>query len=147
MGKENMTAGKAGEMFTQGFHCSQVVFSHAAEELGLDKETALRLSGGFGAGLFQGEVCGCVSGAVMALGLQYGYDKPNDAEASAELTEKVLEFQRRFKEENGSTVCRELVGFDFAQPGEIEKAKESGKFMTVCTKLAESACAILDVML
>ncbi len=147
MGCDSMTAAKAAEMFTQGFHCSQVVLSHAAEELGLDPETALRLSGGFGAGLFPGEVCGCVSGAVMAIGLQYGHDRAYDTETSEELTEKVLGFQRRFREKNGGTVCRELVGFDFSRPGEIEKAKESGKFMTVCTKLAESACAILDDML
>jgi len=147
MERGKMTADQARELYSQGFHCSQVVFGHVAEELGLDEETALRVSGGFGGGLFHGDVCGCVSGAVMALGLQYGYDKPYDTAASAKLTEKVNEFQKRFREANGSTVCRELVGYDFSDPAQRQKAMELGLTRTLCPRLVESACAILDDML
>jgi C_GCAxxG_C_C family probable redox protein len=147
MKNNKMTAARALNLFSQGFHCSQVVFAYAAEELSLDPDTANRISAGFGGGLFLWNVCGCVSGAVMALGFAYGHDKPNDTEVSAEMKAKTLEFQRRFAEENGSVICRELIKYDFGIPGDIEKARESGIMATLCPRLAESACAILDDML
>ena len=147
MAGNEMTAAQATELYSQGFHCSQVVLAHAAKELNLDPQTAYRISAGFGGGLFLGNVCGCVAGAVMALGLAYGHDKPNDTEVSAEMTEKTLEFQRRFAEENGSVICRELIKYDFGVPGDLEKARESGVMAALCPRLAASACAILDKML
>ena len=144
---DKMTAAKAMQLYAQGYHCSQVVLGHAAEEMGMGIEQAYRISSGFGGGLFLGNVCGCVSGAVMALGLALGHDKPNETEISKELTEKVLEFQKRFAEENGSVVCRELLGIDISTPEGMAEVKASGKMATLCPKLAESACAILDDML
>ena len=35
----------------------------------MDTELAYKVSSGFGAGMFQGETCGAVIGAYMALGL------------------------------------------------------------------------------
>ena len=147
MAKKEMTAAQALKLYSQGYHCSQVVLAYAAEELNLDTETAYRISAGFGGGLFLGNVCGCVAGAIMALGLAYGHDKPNDSEVSAEMKAKTLEFQRRFTEENGSVICKELIKYDFSDPEQAQKARDSGILSTLCPRLAESACAILDEML
>ncbi|MDO4749998.1 MAG: C-GCAxxG-C-C family protein [Eubacteriales bacterium] len=147
MANQKMTAAQALKLYGQGYHCSQVVFGHAAEDLGMDINEAYRVSAGFGGGLFRGNVCGCVAGAIMALGLAYGHDEPNQTEVSAELTAKVLEFQRRFEEANGSVLCKDLLGIDISLPGGVEEAKASGKMQTLCPRLAESACEILDEML
>jgi len=47
---------------------------HACEVLGLDKDLLLKVSGGLGGGCFHGDICGCVSGAIMAIGAVYGYN-------------------------------------------------------------------------
>lgn len=54
---------------TRHYGCAQAVFIPFAEEMGIDTETAYNLSAHFRAGMLQGEVCGAVTGALMALGL------------------------------------------------------------------------------
>jgi C_GCAxxG_C_C family probable redox protein len=74
------------EDFKNGFTCSSAVFSSFSEELGLDPETAKKLSCGFGAGISKtGNICGAVSGAIMVIGLKYGKTKEGD-EAATEKT-------------------------------------------------------------
>lgn len=81
MSEDKITAEKVNEFYYQGFNCSQIVFSYGAEKLGLDKETALKIAAPFGVGMFNGETCGCVIGALMVLGLKYGQCKPFDLTA------------------------------------------------------------------
>ena len=53
---------KARNNFKSGMNCAQSVFSVFAEELGMNLETALKVSQGFGGGMCRmREVCGCVS--------------------------------------------------------------------------------------
>ena len=66
------------ESFMEGFDCCQVVFHYWAEKLGMDEELAYRISTGFGAGMLQGETCGAIIGAYMALGLKYGYSESGE---------------------------------------------------------------------
>jgi C_GCAxxG_C_C family probable redox protein len=53
-----------------------------------------------------GEVCGAVSGAVLAIGLLYGKDQ---AEAATHLTEQIM---CRFAEQNGAVRCSDIIGFN-----------------------------------
>ena len=62
-------------LFDQGFDCAQTVFSAFAEDLDLDEETALKIAAGFGGGMHQGDMCGCVTGGLMVLGLKYGWSE------------------------------------------------------------------------
>ena len=80
----------------------------------------------------------------MALGLKYGYTKPGDEETKAELMEVLQEFTEAFAEENGSLICKELIKYDVSDPKQREEAFSSGVMMTLCPKLAVSACEILD---
>lgn len=144
MSKEKMTEQRAMQSYTQGFDCSQVVLGYMADELEFDYDTAMRIAAGFGGGMWQGEVCGCVSGALMAIGLQYGHDKANDQETKAELIEKVKEFESKFIAQNGSLVCRKLLGYDLSDPEQMKRVMEEQLFARVCPGLAKSACDILD---
>jgi len=102
---------KAMAYFKEGFNCSQSVFLAFAEEYGLDKQTALKLSSSFGGGMGRmREVCGSVSGMLMAAGLIYGYDLPNDNDAKREHYKRVQQLAGEFREKNGSIICRELLG-------------------------------------
>lgn len=51
------------------YGCSQAVFIPVAEALGMDPDTAYKLSQHFRAGMLTGGTCGAVTGALMALGL------------------------------------------------------------------------------
>lgn len=107
-------AERARENFMAGYNCSQSVvmaFSDLIEEAGLDVDAICRLASPFGGGMGRlREVCGCVSGSLMILGLTRGYDDPKDYAAKKRLYAEVQELAASNREENGSIVCRELLG-------------------------------------
>lgn len=134
--------------FQEGFHCSQSVFSVFAEKHGLDRETALRISGAFGGGMARmGSVCGAVTGAFLVIGLKYGKSQVGDDEARKKTYKLVREFVEKFKAANGSTICKELLGFDLSVPEEARAAKEKGLFKTFCPRLVKNAVEILEEIL
>ncbi len=103
-------AERAKELFKQGYNCSQAVIGAFAEELGLDFDTAIKISSSFGGGMGRmREVCGTVSGMFMVAGLLYGDYAPKDLEKKAEHYKLIQELARRFSEKHGSIICRELL--------------------------------------
>ena len=74
---------KALALHSQGFNCAQAVLGALGDYTGLDEKTALALTAGFGGGVRCGEICGAASGAVMALGLHYPWNDPEDAAGRA----------------------------------------------------------------
>ena len=103
----------AYENFLKGYNCTQAVAVTFAKELGLDENTAARLSGGFGGGIGRlREVCGTFSGVVFVLSALYGYSDPKNTEGKKELYEKIQECAAKFREDNGSIICRELLGLE-----------------------------------
>ena len=133
--------------FMQAFDCSQVVLMSAAEELGYDEEEMARMAAAFGGGMFHGDTCGCVTGALIALGMRYGHCEADDRETKGVMMEKVKEFRERFAGEFGTTECRKLIGYDFSVPEEAEGAKASGILLERCPKYAAKAAQILAEML
>ncbi len=108
--RENGHGEKARDLFYAGYNCAQSVFCAFTDVTGLDLDTSARLSSSFGAGLGRlREVCGCVSGAAMVLGAVKGYDDPKDKKAKTEHYESVREFAARFRESEGSIICKELL--------------------------------------
>ena len=103
-------AQKAKELFKQGYNCSQAVLGSFCEELGLDFETAMKISSSFGGGMGRmREVCGTVSGMFMAAGLMYGPSNNDNSAAKGEHYKRIQELAKRFKDMNGSIICRELL--------------------------------------
>ena len=98
---------KAKELFKSGYNCSQAVFGVFCEELGIDFKTAMKLASPFGGGMGRmREVCGTVSGMFMAAGLMFG---STDSSSKAELYKKIQDLASRFKENNRSIICKELL--------------------------------------
>lgn len=101
---------EAKRLFLSGHNCAQAVFLAFSKELGLDEQTALKLTSGFGGGMGRlREVCGAVSGMFMVLGLKYGSADPTDQKTKAQLYAHIQELANQFKEQNGSIICRELL--------------------------------------
>ncbi len=139
---------KAELMFSQGFNCSQAVLSTFADECGISEQTALKIATQFGGGARKGEMCGAVSGALMVLGLKYGYDRDTLSPAIRSYAYGVAEdFMTRFAQKNGSVVCRDLLGYDVSKPEDMEKIKEQSLFVKVCPMMIRCAVELLDEML
>jgi C_GCAxxG_C_C family probable redox protein len=135
---------RAEKNFKDGFSCSQAVFAAFAEDLGLERETALRISTGFGAGMARmTETCGAVTGAIMVIGLKHGRVDPEDLDAKEKTYSLVGEFVKRFRERHGSIVCRELLGCDIGTEEGMEKAASEGLFEDFCPSLVKQAAEIL----
>lgn len=114
------------------------------EDCGLDKETALRLAGGMGSGVRSGEICGAVSGAVLVIGLKHGQCMAGDMRAKEDCHRRTEAFLARFRAENRSVVCREILGYDISDPEGYKKAKSEGNFTTTCADMVKSASCILE---
>lgn len=144
-----MTEEKAAKGFKEGFDCSQQVLAYAADRhgLGMDEKDAFRIAAAFGGGMWNGDTCGCVSGALMAIGLKYGHCEPNNKKTKALLTAKAVEFEKKFIARNGSLICRNILGYNLTVPEDLKKIMEQNLFFTVCTGLICSACEILDEVL
>ena len=129
---------KAKKRFEEtDFSCSQAVFSTLAPDLGIDEENALKISSAFGGGMMRhGEVCGAVTGSLMALGLKFGSKSPGTEEKVREASQELMHL---FKEKNGSLLCKELLGYHLMIPEEREAAKESGVFSKKCPLLVQNA--------
>lgn len=137
----------AKSYFEQGYNCSQAVALAFADEIGMDCNMIARLTGGFGGGMGRmREVCGTVSGTAFVLSALYGYSDPTDADAKAQLYADVQKVAGEFKEENGSVVCRELLGltksgFDNPQP---EKRTDKYYKKRPCGELVKMSADILE---
>ena len=103
-------AQEARQLFLEGYNCAQAAFCAFNDLTGLDLETAARLASSFGAGMGRlREACGAVSGSLMALGMIRGYSDPADPTAKAAHYAQVQDYVRRFRERNGTSLCRELL--------------------------------------
>lgn len=137
---------KAELFFKSGYTCSQAVLCVFLDELGIDEKTALKISLPFGGGMGRmREVCGCVSGMLMACGLKYGSGIPGDKECKDRCYAVSQELAAEFKKENGSIICRELLGLskncDTSQT--VSEARtESYYRKRPCAKLAALAAEI-----
>lgn len=138
---------KANDLFEKKFHCSQAVFAAFADELGLTEGQALKIGACFGSGMRQGEVCGACTGALMALGLKYGQADENDMNSRKKTNEVTDKFMNEFKKENGSFICKELLGCDLSTEEGIAMALEKKLFTEFCPKMVESATRIAEDIL
>lgn len=107
-----MTKGEiAQQNFYNGCNCSQAVAAAFAQELNMPEEQIARLTAGFGGGIGRmREVCGTISGAVFVLSALYG---DNDKSIVYKMVQDIA---AEFEKENGSIICRQLLGLEAKTP-------------------------------
>jgi len=131
--------------FDQGYNCSQSVFAAFAPQFGIPEDLALKLASPFGGGVArQGQICGAVSGSLMALGAGRGADNPAKKEETYRLGQELL---RAFESKHGTLLCRELIGFDLRSAEGRKQAKENGVFKTICPRMVRDAVEIAQELL
>ena len=138
---------RATELFGKKFHCSQAVFAAFAEELGITEEQALKIGACFGSGMRKGEVCGACTGALMVLGLKYGQCNEEDISSRLKTNEVTDRFMAEFKKENGSYMCKDLLGCDLGTAEGIATALEKKLFTEFCPQMVQSATKITEDIL
>ncbi|MBN2399391.1 MAG: C_GCAxxG_C_C family protein [Candidatus Aminicenantes bacterium] len=146
----NSRSDEAVAMMVAGFNCAQSVFGVFCADLGLDQKTALKLATGFGAGLAnKQEICGAVSGGIMAIGLKHGRTQTSDLEAKERTYLLANELMARFKVKFGSCLCRELLpGINLVTAAGHTRYKEKNLAETVCRPcVAETVRILEDILL
>jgi C_GCAxxG_C_C family probable redox protein len=136
----------AKDLFKKGYNCSQAVFAAFCDETGLDLEDALKISSSFGGGMGRlREVCGAVTGMFMVAGMKYGYADPADQSKKYEHYALIQTMAKKFEEENGSIICRELLGLTLKHDLPLpEKRTESYYKKRPCAEFVAYAAQILD---
>ncbi|MFR1990491.1 MAG: C-GCAxxG-C-C family (seleno)protein [Oscillospiraceae bacterium] len=96
-------------------------------------------------GGFHGDSCGAADRRCHGTGASCSaLIAPECEEADKLLIEKVHEFQKRFLEENGSLLCRQLLGgYDKADPDAVAPDDAGDN----CARYCASACRILDSLI
>ncbi len=115
---------------------------------GLDRETALRIAGAFGAGMARtGETCGSVNSALMVIGLKHAKTRTDDDDSRELAYALAQDFMDAFRDRNHTLLCRELLGVDVSTPEGIAVVREKNLFQTVCPKFVRDAAEILEEIL
>ena len=119
---------KAKENHKKGYNCAQSVVCAFADQLGVDEQTAYKLSEAFGSGMGgRLETCGAVTGAYMVLGMKNSDGELGSRATRMDTYKLVKKVTAEFEKKNNSVLCKELKGITGGQvlrscPGCVEDA-------------------------
>ncbi len=136
----------AAELFVNGCNCSQAVFVAFAEDCGIDRETAMKLSSSFGGGMGRlREVCGAVSGMFMVAGLLSGYTDSDTKEKKDEHYKLIQSLAKEFNSVHSTYICRDLLG-NLGKSTSPVSSPRTAEYYKVrpCVKFVITAAEILD---
>ena len=135
---------KAAELFLEGYNCAQAVAVAFCDVTGLTEPQAAKMASAFGGGMGRmREVCGAVSGMMMVLSMCYGYDDPKDDAGKKELYTRAQALAEKFREENGSIICREILKNPPSDPNPSPRT-QSYYAKRPCAKMVYTAGRLLD---
>ncbi len=138
---------RAEALFRAGYNCSQSVVCAYADILGMPEETAARIVSCFGGGMGRmREVCGCVSGMLFVAGALRGYNGPAENARKKDVYAMVQELASRFRAQNGSIICRELLGLAKSEDTAPVPSERTTEYYQKrpCPRLAAMAADILE---
>ena len=137
-------ASKAAELFLQGYNCAQAVVVAYSDLTGMDETFSAKIASSFGGGMGRlREVCGAVSGMFMVAGILYGYDNCDDEEKKKAHYTLIQELAEKFKEKNGSIICREILKNPPSDPAPTPRTAEYYA-QRPCAKMVYDATQILE---
>jgi len=134
----------AKEYFRHGLNCAECVVQGFLDthDTGMPSEV-LALATGFGGGVGRTQnLCGAISGAVMALGLVKGRRNPQEKETPAERIRELgeiyplyAEMVREIEAQYGTLICRELCAPHGDFEGKVRR-KSCQEMVGYCAALA-----------
>lgn len=115
---------KAMNYFENGCNCSQAVVMPYSGELNVGEEVIQKMAVAFGGGMSKaGKVCGCLSGALMVIGLKYGDDSAKIIANRIKSYNEGQKFIKEFHKTFGATDCYELIKLDLNKKEDMEQAQ------------------------
>lgn len=134
--------------FLEGYNCAQAVLYSFCDDLRMEKETALKLACGFGAGMGRKqEVCGAVTGGILVIGAKLGRGEKDDRAATELTYAKTRELMEQFVHRQGTYICRRrLNGCDLTTQEGQEYYKEKDLLNRTCVPCIHSIVEILGQM-
>lgn len=137
---------KAIELFTSGYNCAQSVICAYADDIGIDRETAKRLSSSFGGGMGKlRQACGAFTGAIMVAGILFGGYDVNDNQKKSEHYALVRRVADEFIKLHGTINCEDLLQ-GIANAKGKDPAERTPEYYAVrpCARFVGDACEIID---
>ena len=134
----------AAELFMEGYNCAQAVAVAFCDVTGMEPKATAKLMSSFGGGMGRmREVCGAVSGMLFVLSALYGYDTPGDDVSKKRLYSEVQELASRFRAENGSIICREILKNPPSDPNPTPRTAEFYA-KRPCAKMVLTAARLME---
>lgn len=132
--------------FADTFNCSQAVLTSFGQDYGLSEDQCLKIGCAFGGGMARQQMtCGAVTGALMALRLEFGRTADDPYTKTGETYDKTKELFDEFKKRNGSINCKELLhGLNMNDPEDQKIIQKQELFQTVCMKYVLDAVEITE---
>lgn len=132
--------------FTEGYNCAQSVLFSFCDDLKIDKDKALKIACGFGAGMGRKEeVCGAVTGGIIVIGAKYGRGENDDLTAREETYAKTRELMDQFAKRHGTFICRNLLnGCELTTEEGRKQYKENDFLNKTCKPCVQSVVGILE---
>ncbi len=129
-------AAQAKAIFESGYNCAQAVAMAYADVMGCEKDMVATIATSFGGGFArQREICGAVSGMGMVSSFVIPSIDPKDKQSKMANYAFVGGAVDKFREANGSIVCRELLGL--TPSPNVNTKKRS------CAEMVEMAARII----
>lgn len=134
--------------FRSGLNCAQSVISAYADELKIDKEVALSISCGFGAGMGRlQETCGAATGSFMVLGVHI-CNKYSDIIDRKEKTYALIQnFNKQFVSIHGALDCRTLLNCDLTTEEGHQYMNDNNLRSVVCEKCIADSVKIVNELI
>jgi len=138
---------KAREYFANNYNCAQAVLRAVLEEKNLYFHDAPAIAANFGGGIIgRGEICGAVSGALMAIGVIASKKEETIIEQKQLASDKAKLFYEEFEKIFNHNTCNGLIGIDRRVPEQRQKAVDAGLYKERCPKfVAKAAKIVLDL--
>lgn len=136
---------KAVDYFKEGYNCAQSVYMAYADMFDLDVDLAAKIIAPLGGGMGRlREVCGAVSGMFMVAGLHIPANNPKNRDIKAKNYAAVQYLANEFTEQNGSIVCRDLLGLTVKKEAPIpEERTETYYKKRPCVEYVRMAATIV----
>ncbi|MDR2911370.1 MAG: C-GCAxxG-C-C family protein [Bacteroidales bacterium] len=134
--------------FEEGYNCAQSVVLAYCDIIGLDKETAAKMSLSFGGGIGRmREVCGTITAMAMMAGFRYPAANPTDKGLYTLNYSVVRKMTELFRQSNGTIKCSELVRQVKADTRPVPPAMAACIAKRPCARLVAEAADIAGRML
>jgi len=137
---KRQVADKAVARFSEGLNCAESVLLTLAEHQGVSSSLVPKIATPFGGGIARSaSICGCVTGALMGVGMKYG--RMRSTEDRQKAYDAATSFMTAFEKRFGSIICYDLIGCDFRTPEGHKRFEELKK--SRCANFVKGAVEIM----